>query len=108
MAAVFALSKISRQCAACTADLAGAGVSQLASTRNTSESLRNHRPLDHILELANIARPVIRLEQIERVLTDTPNSLASFLRVSFDQIFHEQWDVTAPITKRGHLKSERH
>jgi hypothetical protein len=46
---------------------------------------------------------VIGLEQVERLLADASNSLASLLRISFDEILHEQSNITTPITKRRDL-----
>src|SRR6266850_1301706 len=61
---------------------------------------QDHCPLDHILELTNVAGPVVGFEQIERVLADTSNPLAGLLSISFDQILHEQRNVTTPIPSR--------
>src|SRR4030095_1207092 len=48
-------------------------------------------------------RPVMGLEQVERLLADASNSLAGLLRISFDEIFHEQSNITTPIAKRRDL-----
>ena len=46
---------------------------------------------------------MIGLEQVERLLADASNSLASLLRISFDEILHEQSNITTPIAKRRDL-----
>jgi class 3 adenylate cyclase len=67
----------------------------------------NHRPLDYVLQLANVAGPVIGLEQIEGLLADAANPLAGLPRVPFHEIFHQQWNV-APHDREAPVRgSER-
>src|SRR5437660_6261976 len=50
-------------------------------------------PLDDILQLANIARPAVGLEQIERRLLDALDLLPRTLCRALHQVFHQQGNV---------------
>ena len=41
-----------------------------SSTANTSPELRDHGPLDHVLQLTDVAWPVVGLQQLQRLLVD--------------------------------------
>src|SRR5438445_1967037 len=45
---------------------------------------QNHRPLDHVLQLADVARPIICVEEFHGLLVYISNLLARFLRVAVD------------------------
>jgi hypothetical protein len=40
---------------------------------------QNHRPLDYILQLADVARPIVCVEEFDRLLVYVSNLLANFL-----------------------------
>ena len=62
----------------------------------------DHRPLNHVLQLAHIARPRIRPQVIERPLVDAPDRLARLPRVAIDEVLDQQRDVVGPLAKRRH------
>ena len=62
----------------------------------------NHRPLDHVLQFAHIARPLIRAQAIEGPLVDAPDRLARLARVAIDEVFDQQRDVVGALTKGWH------
>jgi hypothetical protein len=47
---------------------------------------QNDGSLDHVLKLANIARPTVCLKQLKRLARSISELLARFLRVAGDQI----------------------
>ena len=59
-----------------------------------------HGSLDRVLELANVARPVIRREHVDRRRRDAPDALAVFARVLLDEVIGEQHDVRLPLAQR--------
>src|SRR6266850_1720922 len=97
------LSQIYGQCAAWHSGLGRSWCQPAGIHPKDIPVAQDHCPLDHILELTNVTGPVIGFEQIQRVLADTSHPLAGLLSISFDQIFHEQWNVTTPIPKRRDL-----
>jgi hypothetical protein len=46
---------------------------------------QNHRPFNYILQLADVSRPIVRLEEFHRLLVYVSNLLAQFLGVAVDQ-----------------------
>src|SRR5882724_4741269 len=65
-----------------------------------------HCPLDDVLQLANISRPVIGLEQFQRIPFDTPNFFAGFLCVALDEILDQKRNVVRAIAQRGKMNRE--
>src|SRR6266699_4162498 len=63
---------------------------------------QDHSTLDHILELADVAWPVVGLEQRQRRPADPPNALASLRGIPLDQILDEERDVFRPLAERRH------
>ena len=49
----------------------------------------DYSSLDHVLQFANIARPILGLKQFQRPLLNTLDFLAGFARVSFGEVFHK-------------------
>ena len=43
---------------------------------------QNHRPLDYILQLADVARPIVSVEEFDRLLVYVSNLLAQFFGVA--------------------------
>src|SRR2546428_4026527 len=66
----------------------------------------NHRTLDHILQLAHVARPVIGLEEVQGALVDMANAFASSFGVAIDQILDQDGNVVAALPQCGHSKRE--
>ncbi len=48
---------------------------------------QNHRALNHVLQLADISRPIVRLQYIERLLAYFCDFLADAFGVTIDQVF---------------------
>ena len=61
----------------------------------------DHRPLDHVLQLAHVARPRIRAQVIERPLVDAPDRLARLPRVAIDEVLDQQRNVVARSRSAG-------
>src|SRR5206468_12116237 len=55
---------------------------------------------------ANVDRPVVILEQIQRSLIDVLDFLASRLSVTIDQVFDQQGNVVHALTERRSLNRE--
>src|SRR5262249_56529182 len=64
------------------------------------------RALDHILQLAHVARPGVRLEQIERRGVDTADRLAELPGETPDEQFYEHVQVSAALAQRRHVERE--
>src|SRR5713226_9357704 len=63
----------------------------------------NHRPLDNVLQLANVPRPHVGLQVIESPLADAPESLPCLPRVAADEVLHQHGDIFPPVPQRWHL-----
>src|SRR6266852_9086227 len=57
-------------------------------------------PLDDVLQLANIARPTVGLEQIERRFLDALDLLPRTLYGARHQVFHQQGYVIGSFAQR--------
>jgi hypothetical protein len=53
------------------------------------------RALDHVLELAHVARPGVADELCQRVVSDAPHVLAERRSKAREEVVHEQRDVLA-------------
>src|SRR5262245_36005299 len=62
----------------------------------------NHRPLDHVLQLAYVTWPRIRTQVIHSPLVDSLDRLARLARVAIDEVFDQQRDVIRALTQGGH------
>src|SRR5467141_3806852 len=67
---------------------------------------QNHRSLDHILQLAHVARPVIGLKQVQGALVDMSNAFARSFRVASDQILDQNGNIVAALPQCWHSKRE--
>src|SRR6266850_6388513 len=66
----------------------------------------DHRPFDHVLQLANVPGPRVGLEAIERPLADPTKGPAGLPRVAPDEVLHQDRNVFPPLSQRGHLEWE--
>src|ERR1700736_825688 len=66
----------------------------------------NDRPLNNILQFANIARPGIGSKQFDRSFIDLFKVLAHVLGKSMDKVFQQPQNVVLPFAKRGNLDRE--
>src|SRR5439155_18238291 len=63
-------------------------------------------PLDDILQLANVAGPIVSLKQLQCLRPYVPDLFSGHLRVALDQVFDEQRNVVRPLAQRGSLDWE--
>src|SRR2546426_5327804 len=66
--------------------------------------------LDHVLQLTDIARPVVRLQECHRALLDARDLLAGALREPFHEVLNEDWYVVHALPQgrdrdRKHIQS---
>src|SRR5450830_213959 len=64
-------------------------------------------PLDAVLQLANVPRPVIAHEDVDRRRRDTPHVLAMPRRVLLDEVVRQEGDVGAPVAQ-GRQEDREH
>jgi hypothetical protein len=57
--------------------------------------------LDHVAQLADIARPVIALQRDDRVGSDLGRRHAAFAGVMRNEMLDQHGDVLAPVGQRG-------
>src|SRR5580700_3789723 len=60
---------------------------------------QNHRPLDYILQLADVARPIVCVEEFDRLLVYVSNLPAEFLGVAVDQVSDQQGDIAETLAQ---------
>src|SRR5439155_18405988 len=56
--------------------------------------------LDHILQLAHVAWPVVGLQQLQRLLSDGTDPLSGLLGVALDQVFRQDRNVDHALAQR--------
>src|SRR3989449_10207851 len=61
---------------------------------------QDHGALDHVLQLAHVPRPVVRLQQLQRLLSDGADPLSGLLGVALDQIFGQDRNVDHALAQR--------
>src|ERR1700739_2052501 len=59
---------------------------------------QNHGPFDYVLQLANVARPIVRLQQVQRPFVNRLDILADPLRVAPHEVFDQHQDVISPLS----------
>src|SRR5712671_876011 len=59
----------------------------------------DHRALNDVLQFANVARPVIPLEQVESIFANRSNLFTGFSCVTIDQVFHEQLNIVNALAQ---------
>jgi len=60
------------------------------------------RPLEAVLQLAHVARPVVRHQHVDRGGGDAAHVLAVSRRELLDEVVGQQRNVGAPLAQRGH------
>ena len=58
----------------------------------------DHRPFDHVLQLANVPGPRVGLEAIERPLADPTKGPSGLPRVAPDEVLHQDRNVFPPLS----------
>src|SRR4029077_4935673 len=61
------------------------------------------RPLDHVLQFTNIARPGVRLKQIEALLIHNPKALSRLPCETINEVLDQQRNVVSSFTQRRHF-----
>src|SRR5258705_8581436 len=64
---------------------------------------QNHRPLDDVLQLPNVARPVVADQQVERFPADGVEMSAEPARVALHEILHQHRDIVFPRAEGWHF-----
>src|SRR5262249_4742018 len=64
---------------------------------------QDHGPLDHVLQLPDVAGPVVGLQQIQRLLVDRADALARAGGVSPHEVLHQHQDVISPLSRGRYL-----
>src|SRR5262249_46786443 len=54
---------------------------------------QDHGSLDDVLQLADVPRPIVGLQQVERLLVDGPERLAGLSAVALNEVFDQHQDV---------------
>src|SRR5579862_781206 len=60
-------------------------------------------PLNYILQLTNVARPAVRLEQFESLSIDCSELLSSLFSEAVNEVLDKQGNVRSAIAQRRHL-----
>ena len=63
----------------------------------------NHGPLDHVLQLTDVARPVVVLQQLQRFLVDRVEALSRPGGVALHEVLDEGQEVVCPFPERWHV-----
>src|SRR6266536_2204545 len=61
------------------------------------------RPLDDILELSNVTRPRVRLQQLQCLLVDATYFLPHFAGIAFNEVLHQHENVFSSFAQRRNL-----
>ena len=64
---------------------------------------QHHRALDHVLELAHVARPVVVHQQVERFRRELEFGTRVLLAVLLEEVLHQQRDVVLALAQRRQL-----
>jgi hypothetical protein len=82
------------------------GCNHDSSTEKDLAIAQNHGSLDHVLQFANVARPIVRLKEFERSFVDVLDLLPGLACIAFRKIFDQQRYVVSPIAKGRHRNRE--
>ena len=77
-----------------------------ALRQNRLALLERDRALDDVLELADVARPVVGFEQIHRLLREPVDVLAHLIAVFRQEVFRQQRNVFAALAQRRQVNRE--
>ena len=67
---------------------------------------QHHRALDDVLQLADVARPVVFLQQIQRLGGQLEVGLLVFLAVLLEEVLDQQRDVVLALAQRRQLHGD--
>ena len=74
--------------------------------RDPRPGAEGHRALDHALELADVARPVVSLQGVEGIAAEAQDVLAELLREPVAEMLGEQLDVGPAVPERGNHQAD--
>src|SRR5687768_8881348 len=63
----------------------------------------NHRPLDHVFELANVARPVMAFQRCQCLRLNAFQAALGILAELLDEMIHQEGNIFASLTQRRQL-----
>src|SRR5262249_40325566 len=66
----------------------------------------DYRALNNVLQLANVARPLISLAEFHRALFDLTDALRHLLGKPLDEVFDENRNVLWPFAERRDIKGK--
>src|SRR5262245_2992602 len=81
------------------------GQPEFVDSEHTARA-QNHRSLDHILQLTDVARPIVRLQQVQRLLVDRTNLFARPAGVALHEVLDQHQEIVFAFPERGHLKGK--
>src|SRR6185503_16228619 len=67
---------------------------------------QDHGALDHVLELADVARPVVALQQSRLLLRQRQRPMTEFLARALEEVTRDLNDVVTALAQRRHLDRE--
>src|SRR5262245_65186152 len=74
--------------------------------RNHRFSAQNDRAFHCVPQLANIPRPIVTLQQLDRPRRDPPNALVDLLGVVCRKPMREGWNVVLSFAQRRQTNSD--
>src|SRR6516162_11949347 len=63
----------------------------------------DHRSLNHVLQLANVTGPIVRLKHFQSSLVYILDLLSDLARVALREVFHQHGDVLFAISQWWHI-----
>src|SRR6516164_2281554 len=64
---------------------------------------QDHRSLNHVLQLANVTGPMVRLKHFQSSLVDILDLLSDLACVALRKVFHQHGDVLFATSQRWHI-----
>src|ERR1700727_2593318 len=61
---------------------------------------QDHRSLNDVLEFADIARPIVCFEEVERMFINAFECLACLMCISMEEIFEQHHNILSTFSKR--------
>ena len=80
------------------------GVARLQVGADHVFAAENHVALDQVLEFADVAGPVILLQNVHQLRGDRPRFAVVFAVVVLEEIVDQVCNVAAPLAQRRHVK----
>jgi hypothetical protein len=74
--------------------------------RESVAAAQDHRSLDDVLQLTNVARPCIPFAEFQRARLDPANPLGHLFGKSFDEVLDQNRNVLSPFSQRRHVNGK--